>query len=131
MTMTMTILIWLMLWWWWLTGSSRETNLTACIMRWPDGISQESLMDYVYNIIFLATTYAVPMLGMGVCYTIIGRVLWGENQIGELNQRHVDTLRSKRKVCMIYIDHLNLINFLDEWLSLYLSPSPSLSSNSD
>ena len=43
-------------------------------------------------------TYGIPMLAMGVCYTIISRVLWGGSHIGELNQRHVDAIRSKRKV---------------------------------
>ena len=51
-----------------------------------------------YNLIFLAMTYGIPMLAMGVCYTVIGRVLWGGSHIGELNQRHVEAIRSKRKV---------------------------------
>jgi len=60
--------------------------------------SMSNLLLRRYNLIFLAMTYGIPMLAMGVCYTIISRVLWGGSHIGELNQRHVDTIRSKRKV---------------------------------
>ena len=62
-----------------------------------------NLSLFRYNLIFLAMTYGIPMLAMGVCYTVISRVLWGGSHIGELNQRHVDAIRSKRKVSVCFI----------------------------
>lgn len=35
---------------------------------------------------------------MAVCYTIMGRELWGSKTIGQMTQRHVESIKSKRKV---------------------------------
>ncbi|PSN41560.1 Tachykinin-like peptides receptor 86C [Blattella germanica] len=51
-----------------------------------------------YNVILLLVTYVVPMCAMVACYTAMGRELWGSRSIGELTQRQIDSIRSKRKV---------------------------------
>lgn len=40
----------------------------------------------------------MPMIVMAVCYTLMGRELWGSRSIGELTQRQIDSIKSKRKV---------------------------------
>lgn len=56
-------------------------------------------MRHSYNVVFLVLTYAIPMFIMIVCYTIMGRVLWGSQSIGEHTQRQIESIKSKKKVC--------------------------------
>ncbi|KAG6458842.1 hypothetical protein O3G_MSEX011086 [Manduca sexta] len=56
-----------------------------------------------YQVLFFVVTYAVPMLGMTFFYSAMGRVLWGSRSIGEMTQRQVDSIRSKRKVVKMFI----------------------------
>lgn len=51
-----------------------------------------------YNILFLCVTYIVPLAVMAVCYTIMGKELWGSKTIGQMTQRHMESIKSKRKV---------------------------------
>ncbi|GBP17386.1 Tachykinin-like peptides receptor 86C [Eumeta japonica] len=87
---------------------SKETIKTACLLAWPDGLPDVSYMDFVtdscrYQVLFFVVTYAVPMLGMTFFYSAMGRVLWGSRSIGELTQRQIDSIRSKRKVVRMFI----------------------------
>ncbi|CAK1599028.1 unnamed protein product [Parnassius mnemosyne] len=82
---------------------SKGTLKTACLLSWPDGLPDVSYMDFVYQVLFFVITYAVPMLGMIFFYSAMGRVLWGSRSIGELTQRQVDSIRSKRKVVKMFI----------------------------
>lgn len=54
--------------------------------------------SFSYNIVFFITTYLLPMVVMLVCYYLIGRELWGSRSIGELTDRQVTSIRSKRRV---------------------------------
>lgn len=51
-----------------------------------------------YNLVFLGVTYLIPMMVMAVCYTLMGRKLWGSKSIGELTQYQKESMKSKRKV---------------------------------
>jgi tachykinin-like receptor len=51
-----------------------------------------------YNLVFLGLTYLVPVTAMAVCYTLMGRELWGSRSIGELTRRQSEAIKSKRKV---------------------------------
>ncbi|XP_047984209.1 tachykinin-like peptides receptor 86C [Leguminivora glycinivorella] len=82
---------------------SKGTLKTACLLAWPDGLPDVSYMDFVYQVLFFVVTYAVPMLGMTFFYSAMGRVLWGSRSIGELTQRQIDSIRSKRKVVKMFI----------------------------
>lgn len=55
-----------------------------------------------YNIVFLSVTYLLPMVVMAICYTLMGKELWGSRSIGELTQRQIDSMNSKKKVSQIY-----------------------------
>ena len=48
---------------------------TVCIFIWPDGRQGESMLDYVYNIVFFLLTYLLPMVVMAACYSQMGYFL--------------------------------------------------------
>nr|CAD7427242.1 unnamed protein product [Timema monikensis] len=75
----------------------------VCYMKWPDGTYPTSMTEYMYNVVFLALTYLVPVTVMAVCYSLMGRELWGNRSIGELTQRQLDAIKSKRKVVRMFI----------------------------
>ncbi|XP_069952980.1 tachykinin-like peptides receptor 99D isoform X2 [Cherax quadricarinatus] len=75
----------------------------GCILQWPDGQTSSSQHEHIYNIVFFITTYLLPMLVMLVCYYLIGRELWGSRSIGELTDRQVTSIRSKRRVVKMFI----------------------------
>ncbi|KAK9882837.1 hypothetical protein WA026_023536 [Henosepilachna vigintioctopunctata] len=62
-----------------------------------------SKFDFAYQMLFLILTYVVPFILMTFCYTMMGKVLWGSGSIGEMTQRHIDSIRSKRKVVKMFI----------------------------
>lgn len=51
-----------------------------------------------YNIVFLAFTYGIPMVVMIICYSVMGRELWGSQSIGENTERQTESVKSKKKV---------------------------------
>lgn len=71
---------------------------TVCYLLWPDGKYPLSVADYLYNIVFLILTYGIPMLVMVVCYTLMGKELWGSQSIGEHTERQKESVKSKKKV---------------------------------
>ncbi|XP_052755906.1 tachykinin-like peptides receptor 86C [Galleria mellonella] len=97
---------------------SKGTLKTACLLSWPDGLPDVSYMDFVYQVLFFVVTYAVPMMGMTFFYSAMGRVLWGSRSIGELTQRQVDSIRSKRKVVKMFI--LVIVIFGICWLPYHM-----------
>ncbi|KAL1398878.1 hypothetical protein pipiens_008616, partial [Culex pipiens pipiens] len=70
---------------------------TVCYMLWPDGRYPTSMADYIYNLVFLILTYGIPMLIMIVCYSLMGRELWGSRSIGEHTERQLESMKSKKK----------------------------------
>jgi tachykinin receptor 3 len=69
-----------------------------CYPEWPDGSTNESMMEYIYNVGFLFVTYVVPIGSMTFTYARIGIELWGSQSIGECTQRQMENIRSKRRV---------------------------------
>lgn len=51
-----------------------------------------------YNIIFFVTTYVCPMMVMAVCYSRMGRHLWGSEIVGEETPALLKNYRNKKKV---------------------------------
>ncbi|GFG38803.1 hypothetical protein Cfor_02815, partial [Coptotermes formosanus] len=93
---------------------ANEQTRTVCYMQWPDGTYPTSMTEYVYNLIFLGLTYLVPVTAMAVCYTLMGRELWGSRSIGELTQRQAESIKSKRKVVRMFIIVVSIFAFC--WL---------------
>ncbi|XP_060523858.1 tachykinin-like peptides receptor 86C [Cylas formicarius] len=85
-----------------ITNGYKGENRTGCIMIWPDQKLVGSQYDLWYQMFFLIVTYLVPMTLMSLCYTIMGKVLWGSKSIGERTQRQINSIRSKRKVVKMF-----------------------------
>jgi len=56
---------------------------------------------YRYNVFLLVVTYLIPMTAMAICYGSMSWELWGQTQIGEVTQRQINSMISKRKVRLI------------------------------
>ncbi|KYM92273.1 Tachykinin-like peptides receptor 86C [Atta colombica] len=82
---------------------SNGTIRISCYLLWPDGGYLHSKTEYCYNLLFLTVTYLVPMSVMAVCYTCMGRKLWGSKSIGELTHYQKEAMKSKRKVVKMFI----------------------------
>ncbi|PNF38360.1 hypothetical protein B7P43_G08973, partial [Cryptotermes secundus] len=93
---------------------ANEQTRILCYMQWPDGRYPTSMTEYMYNLVFLGLTYLVPVIAMAVCYTLMGRELWGSRSIGELTQRQVDSIKSKRKVVRMFVIVVSIFAFC--WL---------------
>ncbi|CAO1429904.1 unnamed protein product [Diamesa hyperborea] len=76
---------------------------TVCYMLWPDGRYPTSRADYIYNLVFLILTYGIPIMIMVICYTLMGRELWGSRSIGEHTERQLESMKSKKKVVRMFI----------------------------
>ncbi|XP_026482073.1 tachykinin-like peptides receptor 86C [Ctenocephalides felis] len=81
---------------------NEKYHLTACILVWPDGSSDVSKMDYIYQVVLFIVTYLMPIAGMSRCYWAMGRELWGSRSIGEHTQRQADAICRKRKVVRMF-----------------------------
>ncbi|XP_015116536.1 tachykinin-like peptides receptor 86C [Diachasma alloeum] len=82
---------------------SNGKSRIVCYVLWPDGDYLNSRSEYIYNLIFLGVTYLIPMTVMAVCYTLMGRNLWGSKSIGEHTQYQKESMKSKRKVVKMFI----------------------------
>lgn len=59
---------------------------------------------------FLTVTYAIPMVIMLVCYTSMGRELWGSRSIGEHTERQMESMKSKKKVSFLQQNQMEFLN---------------------
>ncbi|CAL1296880.1 unnamed protein product [Larinioides sclopetarius] len=78
-------------------------NRVICFMFWPDGPSNESNQEYIYNVVILVVTYVLPITSMTFTYFRVGRELWGSQSIGECTQKQIESVNSKRKIVKMMI----------------------------
>ncbi|KAG5672792.1 hypothetical protein PVAND_002886 [Polypedilum vanderplanki] len=97
---------------------SKGKTRTVCYLEWPDGQFPVSRADYIYNIVFLILTYAIPIAIMIFCYSLMGRELWGSRSIGEHTERQLESMRSKRKVVRMFVVIVTI--FAVCWLPYHL-----------
>ncbi|KAL9894569.1 tachykinin-like receptor at 99D isoform 2-T2 [Glossina fuscipes fuscipes] len=71
---------------------------TVCYPEWPDGTTNHSRLEYIYNILFMILTYFLPIISMTVTYSRVGFELWGSKAIGEYTPRQVENIKSKRRI---------------------------------
>ena len=77
--------------------------------------------SFSYNIIFFLMTYVVPMLLMGVCYSRMGKHLWGSEIVGEETPALLKNYQNKKKVTQLLNSVSNKRNnpalpeFLPHW----------------
>ncbi|XP_036213657.2 tachykinin-like peptides receptor 99D isoform X1 [Bactrocera oleae] len=76
----------------------KDGTRIVCYTEWPDGPTNHSQQEYVYNIVFMILTYILPIISMTVTYSRVGIELWGSKTIGEYTPRQVENVRSKRRV---------------------------------
>nr|BAO01074.1 neuropeptide GPCR A24 [Nilaparvata lugens] len=80
-------------------GDSR----VVCYSEWPDGATNESYQEYLYNLAFMVLTYFLPISSMSFTYIRVGIELWGSQSIGECTQRQLENIKSKRRVVKMMI----------------------------
>ncbi|XP_013791638.1 tachykinin-like peptides receptor 99D, partial [Limulus polyphemus] len=68
-----------------------------CFMVWPDGYSNDSYTEYIYNVNILVLTYILPISSMTFTYFRVGLELWGSKTIGECTEKQLEATKSKRK----------------------------------
>ncbi|KAH8342099.1 hypothetical protein KR059_012057 [Drosophila kikkawai] len=76
---------------------------TVCYPEWPDGQTNHSTLESIYNILIMILTYFLPIVSMTVTYSRVGIELWGSKTIGECTPRQVENVRSKRRVVKMMI----------------------------
>ncbi|CAD6993177.1 unnamed protein product [Ceratitis capitata] len=81
----------------------KDGTRIVCYTEWPDGPTNHSEQEYVYNIVFMILTYILPIISMTVTYSRVGIELWGSKAIGEYTPRQVENVKSKRRVVKMMI----------------------------
>jgi tachykinin receptor 3 len=98
---------------------ANEDIRILCIMIWPDGMAGFSLSDnmsvlipikyllnlilFRYNVVFLLSTYIIPIISMVFTYSVMGRVLWGHKAIGESTESQRQSIKNKRKIVRMFM----------------------------
>ncbi|KAI1292006.1 Tachykinin-like peptides receptor 86C [Halotydeus destructor] len=76
---------------------------TICYLQWPDGVSGASKIDYIFNVVFLITTYVIPVIAMAITYPWMGCVLWRSKTIGEINERQTVAIKTKKRIVRMLV----------------------------
>ncbi|XP_055643026.1 tachykinin-like peptides receptor 99D isoform X2 [Toxorhynchites rutilus septentrionalis] len=75
----------------------------VCYSEWPDGPTNHSMLEYIYNVLFMFLTYFLPIGSMSFTYARVGVELWGSKSIGECTQRQLENIKSKRRIVKMMI----------------------------
>ncbi|MCJ8750121.1 hypothetical protein PDJAM_G00258830 [Pangasius djambal] len=87
---------------------------TICYVAWPRS-AEDSLM---YHAIVSVLVYMLPLVVMGIAYTIIGVTLWGSEIPGDSSDNYHGQLRAKRKVVKMMI--VVVVTFALCWLPYHV-----------
>ncbi|KAK1792134.1 hypothetical protein P4O66_001910 [Electrophorus voltai] len=87
---------------------------TLCFVAWP----QPSEDPFVYHIIVMVLVYMLPLVVMGITYTIVGVTLWGGEIPGDSSDNYHGQLRAKRKVVKMMI--IVVVTFAICWLPYHV-----------
>ncbi|KAG8267130.1 Substance-K receptor [Homalodisca vitripennis] len=90
----------------------------VCYQEWPDGPTNESKQEYLYNVVFMILTYFLPISSMSLTYVRVGLELWGSQSIGECTQRQLENIKSKRRVVKMMI--VVVLIFAVCWLPFHI-----------
>uniref|UniRef100_A0A667XW96 Neuromedin-K receptor n=1 Tax=Myripristis murdjan TaxID=586833 RepID=A0A667XW96_9TELE len=72
---------------------------TICYVAWPRMTDD----PFMYHIIVTVLVYLLPLVVMGITYTIVGVTLWGGEIPGDSSDNYHGQLRAKRKVVKMMI----------------------------
>uniref|UniRef100_A0A4W6BT97 Neuromedin-K receptor n=1 Tax=Lates calcarifer TaxID=8187 RepID=A0A4W6BT97_LATCA len=89
-------------------------NRTVCYVAWPN-MSDDPFM---YHIIVFVLVYMLPLVVMGITYTIVGVTLWGGEIPGDTSDNYHGQLRAKRKVVKMMI--IVVVTFALCWLPYHV-----------
>uniref|UniRef100_A0A672FRD5 Neuromedin-K receptor n=1 Tax=Salarias fasciatus TaxID=181472 RepID=A0A672FRD5_SALFA len=87
---------------------------TLCYVAWP------RMKDHIftYHIILAVLVYLLPLVVMGITYTIVGVTLWGGEIPGDSSDNYHGQLRAKRKVVKMMI--IVVVTFALCWLPYHI-----------
>ncbi|XP_055970272.1 neuromedin-K receptor [Sorex fumeus] len=83
---------------------------TLCYVQWPEGPKQH----FIYHMAVIVLVYFLPLLVMGVTYTLVGLTLWGGEIPGDTCDKYHEQLKAKRKVVKMMV--LVVVTFAVCWL---------------
>ncbi|ESO03856.1 hypothetical protein HELRODRAFT_79600, partial [Helobdella robusta] len=72
-------------------------NRTVCYLNFPNETELKNV-EFSYNLFFFLFTYIVPCIVLLFTYVRIAIELGGSKMIGEVNARHQETIKSKKKI---------------------------------
>ncbi|XP_074486087.1 tachykinin receptor 3a [Sebastes fasciatus] len=87
---------------------------TLCYVAWPR-MADDAFM---YPIIVTVLVYLLPLVVMGITYTIVGVTLWGGEIPGDSSDNYHGQLRAKRKVVKMMI--IVVVTFAVCWLPYHV-----------
>ncbi|KAI3353165.1 hypothetical protein L3Q82_019723, partial [Scortum barcoo] len=87
---------------------------TLCYVAWPRMADD----PFMYHIIVTALIYVLPLVVMGITYTIVGVTLWGGAIPGDSCDNYHGQLRAKRKVVKMMI--IVVVTFALCWLPYHI-----------
>ncbi|XP_022533214.2 neuromedin-K receptor [Astyanax mexicanus] len=87
---------------------------TLCYVAWP------RLPDdtFMYHIIVAVLVYLLPLVVMGITYSLVGVTLWGSSLPGHTSENYVDQLQAKRKVVKMML--VVVVTFAICWLPYHV-----------
>ncbi|KAL2098029.1 hypothetical protein ACEWY4_007236 [Coilia grayii] len=92
----------------------RMHQRTLCYVAWP----RPSDDPFMYHIIVAVLVYMLPLVVMGITYTVVGMTLWGAEIPGDSSENYHDQLRAKRKVVKMMI--VVVVTFAICWLPYHV-----------
>ncbi|XP_053186904.1 tachykinin receptor 3a [Scomber japonicus] len=87
---------------------------TLCYVAWP----RKADDPFMYHIIVTVLVYVLPLVVMGMTYTIVGVTLWGGEIPGDSSDNYHGQLQAKRKVVKMMI--IVVVTFALCWLPYHV-----------
>ncbi|XP_041838261.1 tachykinin receptor 3a [Melanotaenia boesemani] len=87
---------------------------TICYVAWPRMADD----PFMYHIIVTVLVYVLPLVVMGITYTIVGVTLWGGEIPGDSSDNYHGQLQAKRKVVKMMI--IVVVTFALCWLPYHV-----------
>ncbi|XP_058495703.1 tachykinin receptor 3a [Solea solea] len=93
---------------------SGPRSRTLCYVAWPNMADD----PFMYHIIVTVLIYVLPLVVMGITYTIVGVTLWGGEIPGDSCDNYHGQLQAKRKVVKMMI--IVVVTFALCWLPYHV-----------
>ncbi|XP_062872062.1 neuromedin-K receptor [Trichomycterus rosablanca] len=91
-----------------------NSRRTMCYVAWP------RLLDdaFMYHIIVAVLVYVLPLVVMGITYSVVGVTLWGGGVLGNSSDNYLEQLQAKRKVVKMMV--VVVVTFALCWLPYHV-----------